>query len=206
MALSKPKTLNFVTGNRSKLAEAQAILGDSIELTSQAIDIPEIQGSLEEIARDKCKKAADAIGGPVLVEDSGLELNALDGLPGPYIISTYLVFHYTRRHFYSSLGNDGLYNLLAAYPDKSARTACIYAYSAGPGSEPILFHGYTDGVIVPKRGSGGFAFDPIFEYQGRTYAEMSFEEKNKVSERFKALQKLKAWLRGDEYQSETQDN
>lgn len=61
MALSKPKTLNFVTGNRSKLAEAQAILGDAIELTSQAIDIPEIQGSLEEIARDKCKKAADAV-------------------------------------------------------------------------------------------------------------------------------------------------
>ncbi|KAM5468965.1 nucleoside triphosphate pyrophosphohydrolase ham1 [Microsporum ferrugineum] len=195
MSLSKPKILNFVTGNVRKLAEAKGILGDTVILTGQAIDIPEIQGSLEEIARDKCQKAANAVGGPVLIEDSALEFNALGGLPGPYI-----------RHFYSSLGNDRLYNLLAAYPDKSARAACIYAYSAGPGSEPLLFQGYTEGVIVPKRGRGGFAFDQIFEYQGYTYAEMSFEEKNTVSERFRALEKFKAWLSGGGRQSVTQDN
>ncbi|KAM5453886.1 nucleoside triphosphate pyrophosphohydrolase ham1 [Microsporum audouinii] len=61
MSLSKPKILNFVTGNMRKLAEAKGILGDTVILTSQAIDIPEIQGSLEEIARDKCQKAANAV-------------------------------------------------------------------------------------------------------------------------------------------------
>ncbi|KAJ9483127.1 hypothetical protein VN97_g10286 [Penicillium thymicola] len=93
------------------------------------MEIPGIQGSLEEIARDKCRKAAIAVNGTVLTEDSALEFRALKGLPGPYM------------------------------------------------------------------GEGGFAFDPIFEVEGQTYAEMSFAYKNTVSERFKALEKLQDWLR-----------
>lgn len=53
--------INFITGNKNKLVEARAILGDTVELSNQNIDIPEIQGSLEEIARDKCRKAAIAV-------------------------------------------------------------------------------------------------------------------------------------------------
>ncbi|KAK2854389.1 hypothetical protein FQN49_005138 [Arthroderma sp. PD_2] len=85
MSPSQPKILNFVTGNIKKLAEAKAILGDTVRLTNQSVDVPEIQGSLDEIARDKCQKAAIAVGGPVLTEDSALEFDALGGLPGPYM-------------------------------------------------------------------------------------------------------------------------
>ncbi|KAJ5977029.1 hypothetical protein N7501_000371 [Penicillium viridicatum] len=176
--------INFITGNKNKLVEARAILGDTVELSNQNIDIPEIQGSLEEIARDKCQKAAIVVNGPVLIEDSALEFRALKGLPGPYI-----------KWFYSALGDDGLCKLLAGFDDKAATAVCTFAFSAGPGSEPLLFQGRTEGKIVDKRGEGGFAFDPIFEVEGQTYAEMSFAYKNTVSERFKALEKLQGWLR-----------
>ncbi|KAF4768626.1 hypothetical protein N7455_000339 [Penicillium solitum] len=176
--------INFVTGNKNKLVEARAILGDTVELSNQNVEIPEIQGSLEEIARQKCRKAAIAVNGPVLVEDSALEFRALKGLPGPYI-----------RCFYSALGDDGLCKLLAGFDDKAATAVCTFAFSAGPGSEPLLFQGRTEGKIVDKRGEGGFAFDPIFEVEGQTYAEMNFAYKNTVSERFKALEKLQDWLR-----------
>ena len=57
-----PKKLNFITGNKNKLAEVKAIIGDSIELDSRAVEIPEIQGTTEEIAREKCRRAAEAVG------------------------------------------------------------------------------------------------------------------------------------------------
>ncbi|KOS41360.1 hypothetical protein ACN38_g7777 [Penicillium nordicum] len=89
-------------------------------------------GSFEEIARDKCRKAAIAVNGPVLTEDSALEFRALKGLPGPYI-----------KWFYSALGDDGLCKLLAGFDDKTATAACTFAFSAGPGSEPLLVQGRT---------------------------------------------------------------
>ena len=61
MAASRPKTLNFITGNKNKLAEVQAILGDVVELQSQSLDLVEIQGTSDEIARDKCRRAAVAV-------------------------------------------------------------------------------------------------------------------------------------------------
>ncbi|KAJ5855409.1 uncharacterized protein N7529_009353 [Penicillium soppii] len=183
MASPTPITINFITGNKHKLRETKAILGNMVQISNQRVNTTEIQGSLEEIATDKCRKAAIAVNGPVLIEDSALEFRALKGFPGPYI-----------RPFFSALGNDGLHKLLTAYEDKAARAVCTFAFSAGPRSEPILFQGYTEGMIVPKRGQGGFAFDPIFEFEGKTYAEMTFDYKNTVSERFKALEKFKSWL------------
>jgi inosine triphosphate pyrophosphatase len=59
--MSPPSHLNFITGNANKLAEVKAILGDLIELRSQAGDLPEIQGTIEEISADKCKRAAEAV-------------------------------------------------------------------------------------------------------------------------------------------------
>ena len=55
------KTINFITGNKNKLAEVQAIIGDVIDVQSRAVDVPEIQGSIEEIAKEKCRKAAEAV-------------------------------------------------------------------------------------------------------------------------------------------------
>jgi inosine triphosphate pyrophosphatase len=80
-----PKVLNFITGNENKLAEVEAILGGYVLLTSQALDLPEVQGTVEDVTLDKCRRAADATNGPVLVEDTCLCFNALKGLPGPYM-------------------------------------------------------------------------------------------------------------------------
>ncbi|RQM04862.1 hypothetical protein DH86_00002663 [Scytalidium sp. 3C] len=133
-----PKILNFITGNKNKLAEVKAILGDSVELQSQSLDLPELQGTIEEVSLDKCRRAAEAVNGPVLVEDTALCFNALKGLPGPYI-----------KWFLGSLGHEGLNNLLAAYPDKSAEAVCTFAYCEGPGHEPLIFQGRTE-VRLPK--------------------------------------------------------
>ncbi|KAI9757871.1 MAG: nucleoside triphosphate pyrophosphohydrolase ham1 [Chaenotheca gracillima] len=178
-----PQTLNFITGNKNKLIEVRDILGDTVTLDSQALDLVEIQGTIEEISSDKCRRAVDAVKGPVLVEDTCLCFKALKELPGPYV-----------KWFLQALGTEGLNNLLAAYDDKSAQAVCTFAYSAGPGHEPIIFQGRTDGKIVPPRGPANFGWDPCFEYEGKTYAEMTKTEKNKISHRFKALEKLKHWL------------
>ncbi|KFY26327.1 hypothetical protein V493_04163 [Pseudogymnoascus sp. VKM F-4281 (FW-2241)] len=177
--------LNFITGNKHKLAEVQAILGDAVDLQSRSIDLVEIQGTIEEISKDKCRRAAEQVQGPVLVEDTALIFNAFQNLPGPYI-----------KWFFESLGHDGLNKLLAGFEDKTAQSVCTFAYSEGPGHEPIIFQGRTDGKIVPARGAIAFGWDPIFEYgpAGQTYAEMPKAEKNKISHRGKALDKLKAWL------------
>ncbi|OJD12606.1 RdgB/HAM1 family non-canonical purine NTP pyrophosphatase [Emergomyces pasteurianus Ep9510] len=177
------KSINFITGNKNKLAEVQAILGDVIEVQNRAIDVPEIQGSIEEIAKEKCRRAAEAVQGPALTEDTALEFNALKGLPGPYI-----------KWFLEALGHDGLNKLLDPYEDKSIVAVCTFAFSSGPGEEPILFQGRTEGRIVPARGPARFGWDPVFEYEGKTFAEMDKDEKNLISHRYKALAKLKQWL------------
>lgn len=178
-----PKELNFITGNQNKLVEVQAILGDAVNLQSQSLALVEIQGTIEEVVSDKCRRAADLVKGPVLVEDTSLCFKALKDLPGPYI-----------KWFLEAIGTTGLNDLLIAFEDKSAQAVCTFAYSDGPGHEPIIFQGRTDGKIVPPRGPNNFGWDPILEYEGKTFSEMGKVEKNKISHRFKALEKLKAWL------------
>ncbi|KAK0663988.1 inosine triphosphatase [Cercophora samala] len=175
--------VNFITGNANKLSEVKAILEPAISVTNQSLDLPEIQGTLEEVTIEKCRRAADLIGGPVLVEDTCLCFDSLRGLPGPYI-----------KWFLEKLGHEGLNNIIHAYEDKGAKAVCTFGYSAGPGHEPILFQGITQGKIVPARGPSNFGWDPIFEYEGKTYAEMDKAEKNKVSHRGKALAKLQEWF------------
>ncbi|KAJ0404174.1 hypothetical protein ATCC90586_008625 [Pythium insidiosum] len=186
MAASKP-VLTFVTGNRNKLAEVVAILGADFpfELRNQAVDLPELQGEPEDIAKQKCRLAAAQVNGPVLVEDTSLCFNALNGLPGPYI-----------KWFLEKTGHAGLNNLLAAYEDKSAYAQCIFAYARSAQDEPMVFVGQTHGTIVPARGPNTFGWDPVFEPKGYdvTYAEMDKATKNTISHRFKSLEKLKTHL------------
>ncbi|PCG88906.1 Ham1-like protein [Penicillium occitanis (nom. inval.)] len=177
------KTLNFITGNKNKLSEVRAILGDAVVVDNKSVDVPEIQGTIEEIAKEKCRRAADAVGGPVLTEDTALEFHAYKGLPGPYI-----------KSFLEALGHEGLNRMLDSFDDRSAEAVCTFAFSNGPGEEPLIFQGRTLGKIVSARGPPNFGWDPIFEYEGKTYAEMDKEEKNKISHRYKALMELKAWL------------
>jgi len=183
---SKSKKLTFVTGNAMKLEEVRAILADSgIEIDSQDLNIPELQGTTQEIAIDKCRRAAEILGTPCITEDTALCFEALNGLPGPYV-----------KYFLKDLGLDGLNTLLEGFPTKAAWALCTFAYSAGPGTEPLLFEGRTDGKIVPPRGPGKFGWNPVFEEDTmrKTFAEMSDNEKNSISHRFRALEKLKVYL------------
>jgi len=169
-----------------KLEEVRYILKEAgIEISSKDLDIPELQGTTEEIAREKCRRAAELHEGPCITEDTALCFEALNGLPGPYI-----------KHFLINLGLDGLNTLLTGFPTNAAYALCTFAYSAGPGTEPILFVGRTDGKIVPARGPGKFGWNPIFEVEdtGKTFAEMTDAEKNSISHRYRALEKLKVHL------------
>jgi inosine triphosphate pyrophosphatase len=88
--------------------------------------------------------------------------------------------------------------MLAAYEDKSAYALCTFAFCAGPGQPVQLFEGRTAGRIVPARGPpNSFGWDPVFEPSeggGLTFAEMSKDAKNKISHRFRALDKLRTHL------------
>ncbi|XP_020685337.2 inosine triphosphate pyrophosphatase [Dendrobium catenatum] len=179
--LTRPVT--FVTGNAKKLEEVRAILGNSIPFQSLRLDLPELQGEPEEISKGKARLASTEVNGPVLVEDTCLCFNALNGLPGPYI-----------KWFLEKIGHEGLNNLLMAYEDKSAYAACVFSLALGPNTEPLTFVGKTMGKIVPARGPKDFGWDPIFQPNGYelTYAEMPKEEKNKISHRSKALALVKS--------------
>ncbi|KAJ8687038.1 hypothetical protein QAD02_022832 [Eretmocerus hayati] len=183
--MSKP--LVFVTGNAKKLEEFLAILGNfPREIVSQKIDLPEYQGEIDDICERKCRTAAEIVQGPVIIEDTCLCFDALKGLPGPYI-----------KWFLDKLGPEGLYKMLTGFDDKGAHAVCTFAYWDGqPKTEVQLFQGKTHGTIVSPKGSRDFGWDPIFQPDGmdKTYAELSKEEKNAISHRSKALQKLKEYL------------
>ena len=82
--------------------------------------------------------------------------------------------------------------MLVAYLDKTAYAVCTFAFCAGPGEEPILFQGRTEGKIVDARGPGVFGWDAVFEYQGETYAEM--DRSKKVSAVFCVREDFVSWL------------
>ncbi|XP_068621462.1 inosine triphosphate pyrophosphatase [Battus philenor] len=183
------RTLTFVTGNVKKLEEVRAILGKNFpfEVTSYKLDLPELQGEIDEVSIKKCQEAARRLNKPVVVEDTCLCFNALKGLPGPYI-----------KWFLEKLEPEGLPKLLDGWEDKSAEAICTFAYcpSSGDNQEILLFQGKTSGKIVSPRGTRDFGWDCVFQPDGYnlTYAEMSKEEKNKISHRYKALDKLKAYF------------
>lgn len=116
------------------------------------MDLPEYQGLAADVCREKCREAAKRIQGPVVVEDTSLEFNALNGLPGPYI-----------KWFLDAVKPEGLYRMLAGFEDKSAVAVCIFAFSAGVDHEPVLFEGKTKGRIVDPRGPRHFGWDPCFQ-------------------------------------------
>lgn len=147
--------------------------------------VPELQGEPEEISKEKCKLAYQALKKPCIVEDTCLCFNALGGLPGPYI-----------KWFLEKLGNEGLNKLLAAYPDKSAYALCTFSIMYKDDMEPIVFDGRTPGQIVMPRGDNQFGWDPVFQPDGfdKTYAELDKEVKNSISHRGRSLAKLRQFL------------
>ncbi|GMG22552.1 unnamed protein product [[Candida] boidinii] len=140
-------TITFVTGNANKLREVVAILsGNSqptesgapskvgkYEITNAKIDLDELQGTIDDVTREKAKAAAAVVNGPVLVEDTCLGFVALDNLPGPYI-----------KWFVQSVGLEGLNKMLVGFEDKSANAITTFGYCEGPGKEVLLFQGITE--------------------------------------------------------------
>jgi len=200
---SKQLRISFVTGNAMKVKEVERILaqhgvtkgptpGQSlINLQILNVDLPELQEiDTIAIAKDKALLAAQLAGGPCLVEDTSLMFHSLGGMPGPYI-----------KWFQDRLKSDGLYNILAAYEDKSATAVCTLAFCPAPHSDPILFTGECHGTIVPPMEGRGFGWDSIFvpttesgEMHDRPFSLMSTEEKNEFSHRGKAVKIWADWL------------
>eukprot|EP01059_Diplonema_ambulator_P000035 TRINITY_DN10027_c0_g1_i1.p1 TRINITY_DN10027_c0_g1~~TRINITY_DN10027_c0_g1_i1.p1 ORF type:complete len:213 (+),score=72.07 TRINITY_DN10027_c0_g1_i1:46-639(+) len=176
-------SVTFVTGNANKLKEVNAILSGSVEVMSRKVDLPELQGEPLDIAKEKAKEACRQLNEPVLTEDTGLCFNALQGLPGPYI-----------KWFLEKLTVENLPKILDGFEDKSGYAQCIFTYCE-PGQDPICFEGRCEGSIVPARGPRNFGWDPCFlpnESDNKTFAEMDPADKNKISHRARALEKVKA--------------
>ncbi|NYT02907.1 MAG: XTP/dITP diphosphatase [Methanosarcinales archaeon] len=171
----------FVTGNKGKFAEAQAIFGD---LVQKNIGYIEIQAdSLEEVASYGMKEVTARLDGPVMIEDAGLFIDALKGFPGVY--SAYV---------FDTIGNQGILRLMEGVSNRGASFRSVVGY-AEPEMEPRLFRGELKGRInFEPRGQGGFGYDPIFDVDGKTVAEMSIPEKNKISHRAGSMHALKEWL------------
>ncbi len=180
--------LFLITKNKNKYQEASLILKPyRISLEQKPLSKEEIQAeSLEKIALHAARKAYVLLRRPLIVDDSGLFVEALRGFPGPY--SSYV---------YKTIGYEGILDLL---DDVENRRACFKTALAliSPPLEK-LFVGETCGVITRKpMGSGGFGFDPIFMPEGysKTYAQMTTTEKNAVSHRGKAFRLMASWLAG----------
>lgn len=173
----------FITGNENKLREAEQILG--IKIVSKKLDLKEIQDvDLEEVIKDKLRSAYKTIKKPVMVEDTGLFLNALNGFPGALI-----------KQLIGRVGREGIVKLLEGFDDKSVVAKCAVGFTRD-GKDLKVFIGEIEGLIVNPKGESGFGWDPIFQPKGyeKTFAEMSSEEKNAISHRYKALKKFKDCL------------
>lgn len=199
------RPISFVTGNAKKLEEVRAILGARFprEIVAVKLDLPELQGEIDDICKLKCLEAARQVKGPVMVEDTCLCFNALKGLPGTEndsLITYFLDFNGQFKlpagpyikWFLDKLGAEGLHKLLDGWEDKSAQAVCTFAYTDRPDGEVILFQGRTEGDIVAPRGPRDFGWDPVFQPTGydQTYAELPKPKKNEISHRYRALAKL----------------
>ncbi|XP_064487054.1 inosine triphosphate pyrophosphatase-like [Ornithodoros turicata] len=181
------KTITFITGNKDKLREALVILGSlpGYRIENKKFDLPELQGEPDFVCTEKCLAASAKFECPVLVEDTSLCFNALGGLPGVHV-----------KWFEHKIGCEGLHKLLAGFEDKSAYALCTLGYRESMQSKVKLFCGRTEGTIVAPRGTQNFGWDSCFQPDGydKTYAEMSPEQKNTISHRYRALEALKQYL------------
>ena len=172
--------LKFVTSNTDKVREVSDILECSLDQVS-GLNIDEIQDSdIEKIVSHKAKQAFDALRCPVLVEDSGLIFTAWNGLPGALV-----------KWFELSVGCHGLLKMLEGFDNREAFAVCVAAVF--DGQEMLLAKGERKGEIARSmRGENGFGWDVIFipEHHEKTYAEMNFNEKNVISHRRMAFEKL----------------
>ena len=176
------------TNNQHKFEEYRALLGDQGVELQCLLDYPGFKASPEtgstfkENAVQKAIEACNYCDRPTFADDSGLEITALDNAPGIY----------SARYGKDDADRIGrVLRELEGKSDRSARFVCVIAIAIN-GEVIETFEGVMEGTIIDApRGENGFGYDPVFVPQGetRTFAEMSFEEKNQISHRAKALKK-----------------
>ena len=180
------------TANPGKLREIEAILGDAVVLRPRPASVPDVvedATTLEGNARLKAAAICAATGLPAVADDTGLEVDHLDGAPG---------VHSARYAGEAAIDTDNVAKLLAELTGVSAakrsarfRTVAIVVW---PDGSEVVAEGVIGGSILSApRGRGGFGYDPVFapdDAGGRTFAEMSDEEKNAISHRGRAFRAL----------------
>ena len=194
------ETIVLASHNRNKAQEIQMLLGNQFHvIPQQAFDIPPIEetgSTFEENALLKAKTVYDIIGLPVIGDDSGLEVVALNNQPGVYS---------SRFAGDNASDDDNIDKLLRKMHNiptdkRTARFRCVVAFiGTSSDDQPVFFEGEWAGYIAKeRRGKNGFGYDPVFvDLQSNlTAAELEPDQKNKKSHRGKAMQSLKSYLGG----------
>ena len=195
--------LIFATNNQHKIDEMRFAVGNEFEIITLKeagidIDIPEPYDTLEENASEKSKTIYQLTNINCFSEDTGLEVEALNGDPG--VKSA----RYAGNHKSFDANIEKLLTNLANKTNRNARFRAVLSLIID--EKETLFEGICPGKIIDhKRGNEGFGYDPIFIPDGanKTFAEMNPEEKNKYSHRTKAAAKLVAFLTNSEIKSKT---
>lgn len=197
----------FATNNKNKLEEIREILGNKFEVLSLNdidchVDIPETGKTLEENAVIKANYIANRYGISVFADDTGLEVEALNGAPGVYSA------RYAGGDGHDSEANmkkllkelDGKENRKARFRTVIALILRQQHQTHTQEAAPIMFEGIVEGSITTaKRGNSGFGYDPIFQPAGydKTFAELGHEVKNKISHRARAVEKFVQFLNSE---------
>lgn len=185
----------FATNNTHKLEEVASILGESYEVMSLREigchdDIPETADTFAGNAIQKARYIKEHYGYDCFADDSGLEVDALNGAPGVY-----------SARYSGGDSEENMTKLLHKLTGKSERGAQFRTVIALLiGEETHLFEGIVRGTIINERcGEGGFGYDPIFVPEGYdlTFAQLGSEVKNRISHRAKAVEQLAKFLRND---------
>jgi XTP/dITP diphosphohydrolase len=196
--------LVVATRNRGKSDEIRSFLEDfpvEVKDLNDFGPLPEVKEdglTFEENAYKKASFTAKVLGIPALADDSGLEVDALSGAPGVHSA------RYAGPRATDEENNRKLLEALAGEKDRKARFCCVLSLAV-PTGPALTYEAACDGIILEApRGENGFGYDPLFFYppKGKTFAEMTRDEKAEVSHRGKALQELKdefdkvlAWIR-----------
>lgn len=184
----------FATNNQNKVTEVQALLPDSIQLLSLKDikcfeDIPETQETIAGNALQKANYVYDNYGYACFADDTGLEVDALNGAPGIYS---------ARYAGPEKDAENNMQKLLRELSEKESRLAHFKTVIALVGvSDTITFEGICKGAITHKKhGEQGFGYDPIFKPHGyqETFAQMPLSTKNTIGHRGKAVKQLIAFL------------
>lgn len=192
--LLPPMRIVVATGNAHKLKELNVIFGGMIELVSMkdagfSGEIEENGSTFEANARIKAEAVMRATGLPALADDSGLSVDALGGAPGVYSA------RYAGDHGDDQANNDLLLQNMRGQTNRACRFVCAMALAL-PGEETRVVRGECEGELLYERaGEGGFGYDPLFRYaDGKTFAEMTEKQKNAVSHRAVASEKMRVLL------------